>query len=103
MVIVRGGTGEQRALTGPDGRFEIASAEGATLVVRAGGFAERPVPIEAGEMTVVLEPATLFESVTVTSSRTEQRLGDVPDSVSVIDKETIRRSPAVVARGAICH
>ena len=40
---------------------------------------------------------TLFESVTVTPTRTEKRLGDVPASVNVIDKETIRQSPAVVA------
>src|SRR5207244_3126345 len=37
------------------------------------------------------------ENVTVTASRTEQRLGDVPESVSVLRSEEIRQSPAVVA------
>lgn len=98
-VVVRGPSGlEQQAVTGPDGRFAIVRALGgqATLVVRAVGFAEKSQPIGAGEIDIVLVPANVFESVTVTPTRTEQRLGDVPASVSVIDKETIRRSPAVV-------
>jgi outer membrane receptor protein involved in Fe transport len=100
-VILESGTGvEQHAVTGPDGRFEIARGVpgGSTLIVRAGGFAENRRSVTGnGEIEIVLQPATLFESVTVTPSRTEQRLGDIPASVSVIDKETIRRSPAVVA------
>lgn len=100
-VIVRTPAGiEQQTFTGPDGRFTIprvASGQ-ATLVIRAGGFAEREQPIpEGGEIEVVLVPARITETVTVTPTRTEQRLGDVPASVSIIDKETIRRSPAVVA------
>jgi outer membrane receptor protein involved in Fe transport len=35
--------------------------------------------------------------VTVTASRTEQRLGDIPASISVMHAEEIRMSPAVVA------
>lgn len=99
-VIVRGAAGvEQQTVTGPDGRFSLTSPSGqATLVVRAGGFAEKAQPVSgASEIEVVLTPATLFESVTVTPTRTEQRLGEVPASVSVVDKETIRQSPAVVA------
>jgi outer membrane receptor protein involved in Fe transport len=90
---------EQQTVTGPDGRFTIIRAlpPDAVLVVRAGGFAETVQPVSgATEIEVVLMPAALFESVTVTPTRTEQRLGDVPASVSVVDKETIRRSPAVV-------
>ena len=48
-------------------------------------------------MQVTLQPATLSETVTVTASRVEQRLRDVPASVSVMTQEDIRRSPAVVA------
>jgi outer membrane receptor protein involved in Fe transport len=98
-VLVRGPSGlEQQAVTGPDGRFAIVRALGgqATLVVRAVGFAETSHAVTGGEAEIVLSPASVFESVTVTPTRTEQRLGDVPASVSVIDKETIRRSPAVV-------
>jgi iron complex outermembrane recepter protein len=90
---------EQRAVTGSDGRFSLQRGvdTGARLVVRAVGFAPREQEITPGEMEVVLQLAPHLESVTVTPTRTEQRLGDVPASVNVIDKETIRRSPAVVA------
>lgn len=98
IVQVRGPLGlEQQAVTGPDGRFTMTRASGtdATLVVRAGGFAPRSQPVAASN-EIVLVPANVFESVTVTPNRTEQRLGDVPASVNVIDKQTIRQSPAVV-------
>jgi outer membrane receptor protein involved in Fe transport len=103
-VIVRSAAGgEQRTTTGPDGRFALeASMSGdLTLVVRAIGFAEKSRPIQdadrSTELSIVLAPATLLEEVTVTASRTEQRLGDVPASVSVLRSEEIRQSPAVVA------
>lgn len=97
-VIARGPSGsDQQTVTGPDGRFSFASVpSGATIVVRASGFAEKSQPA-ASSLDVELSPAGLFESVSVTPTRTEQRLGDVPANVSVIDKEQIRQSPAVVA------
>ena len=97
-VIARSSSGsDQQTVTGPDGRFSFASVPaGATIVVRASGFAEKSQPA-ATSLEVELAPATLFESVSVTPTRTEQRLADVPANVSVIDKEQIRRSPAVVS------
>jgi outer membrane receptor protein involved in Fe transport len=98
-VLVRGASGlEQQTVTGPEGRFAIVRALGgqATLVVRAGGFAEKTQAITVGDIEVVLAPANVFESVTVTPTRTEQRLGDVAASVNVIDRATIRQSPATV-------
>jgi len=97
-VIARGTSGsDQQTITGPDGKFSFASVPaGATIVVRASGFAEKSQPASAS-LDVELAPATLFESVSVTPTRTEQRLADVPASVSVIDRERIRQSPAVVA------
>ena len=97
-IIVRGGNGvERQTVTGPDGRFSVdGPAAGGTIVVRAVGFAERSVPASGGDVEVILQVARVFESITVTPTRTEQRLGDVPASVSIVDKETIRRSPAVV-------
>src|SRR5688572_10422327 len=99
-VAARSAAGvEQQTVTGPDGRFTIVRAlpADAVLVVRAGGFAEKVHPLSgATEVEVVLMPAALFESVTVTPTRTEQRLGDVPASVSVVTRETIQASPAVV-------
>ncbi len=97
-VILRGADGVQQTVTGPDGRFSIPSTSlQGTLIVRAGGFAENSQPLTGStEIEIVLAPASLFESVTVTPTRTEQRLGDIPASVTVIDREIIRQSPATV-------
>jgi outer membrane receptor protein involved in Fe transport len=98
-VLVRTATGvERQIVTGPEGRFMLEAAGPGTLIVRAGGFAESQQPVSGGgDIEIVLKAPTLFESVTVTPTRTEQRLGDVPASVSVVDQDFIRQSPAVVA------
>jgi outer membrane receptor protein involved in Fe transport len=98
-VLVRSGSGSDRqTVTGPDGRFTLPTpSDQGTLLVRAGGFAEFTEPLSSAEVEIVLKPAGLFESVTVTPTRTEQRLGDVAASVRVVDRETIRQSPATVA------
>jgi outer membrane receptor protein involved in Fe transport len=100
-IIVQTSSGsEQQTVTGPDGRFSVEKAPDgpATLIVRAGGFAEKRQPLTgAGALEIVLTPAAILESVTVTPSRTEQRLGDVPASIAVLDAEQIKQSPAVVA------
>ena len=100
-VIVRPASGaEQRVTTGPDGRFSIEAdiAGELTVIVRAGGFAEATerVTDASRALDIVLAPAALLETVTVTPTRSEQRLGDVPASVSVLRREEIRMSPAVV-------
>ncbi len=90
---------DEQTVTGPDGRFAFDEVTGAdTVTVRAGGFGvvERPVS-GASDMEIVLEPATLLETVTVTPLRGAERLGSTPASVSLIDREQIQRSPAVVA------
>jgi len=90
----------RQTVTGPQGQFtvETPADPGATLVVRAGGFAEATVPITGtGNVEVVLKPASVLDSVTVTPDRTEQRLADVAASVSVVDRQTIQQSPAVVS------
>lgn len=100
-VVVRGVSGpEQRTLTGPDGRFSIASPPDGqvTITVRSVGFAVyRQTVASPGEVSIELAPAAVMESVTVTPTRTAQRLGDTPASVSVLTSEQIRQSPAVVA------
>ena len=101
-VIVRSASGEeQRATTGPDGRFTVDTPEtgDVTVVVRAGGFAEKTQKASAsgGVIDVTVETPTLLETVTVTPTRTEQRLGDVPASVSVVTNEAIQASPALLA------
>ena len=101
-VIVRAASSpEQRVLTGPDGRFrvETAATGDVTVIVRAGGFAEKTERVTdlSRSLDIVLAPAGLLEQVTVTASRTEQRLGDIPASVNVLHRDEIRMSPAVVA------
>jgi outer membrane receptor protein involved in Fe transport len=101
-VIVRPASGpERQTFTGADGRFTIETSETGevTIVVRAGGFAEKTQKASAsnGAIEIIVEPATLLETVTVTPTRTEQRLGDVPASVSVLTSEAIDASPALLA------
>ena len=99
-VAVRTQSGsEQQTITGADGRFVIAvvPAGAAMLVVRAAGFAEIQQPLSSGEIEVVLAPASVFETVVVSATRTERRLGNVPASVNVVTAEAIKASPAVVA------
>jgi outer membrane receptor protein involved in Fe transport len=92
---------DQRVTTGPDGRFsvDVAEARDVIVIVRAGGFAEKQerVTDAARPLQIVLAPAPLLEQVTVTASRTEQRLGDIPASINVLHADEIRMSPAVVA------
>ena len=100
-VIIRLASGpEIRTVTGPDGRFTVdAPAGDATLIVRAGGFAEKAQKVSAssGVMDITVVPASLLEMVTVTPTRTEQRLGDVPASQSVVTREALQASPALLA------
>ena len=100
-VIVLGTNGqEQQTVTGPDGRFTVSDVSGGslTMIVRAGGFAEWSEPVTpSNEVNVLLTIAGLFETVTVTPTRSEKRLGEVPVSANIVEKETIRQSPAVVA------
>jgi outer membrane cobalamin receptor len=100
-VIVRAAGSEQRVTTGPDGRFsvDLTATGDVTVTVLAGGFAESKTTVTdlSRPMDIVLAPAALLETVTVTPTRTEQRTGDVAASVNVLDSEQIRESPAVVA------
>jgi outer membrane receptor protein involved in Fe transport len=102
-VIVRSGGREQQSVSGPDGRFALNIEAGADLlvVVRAPGFGEVRQNVRGGTSSVsvdfVLSPERVTEAVTVTATRGERRTGDVPASVSVLGREDIRQSPAVVA------
>src|SRR5437867_12151131 len=99
-VVVRAESGDQQTVTGPDGRFSLDKlpSGAATLIVRAGGFAVNEQPlVGTGNLEVVLSPARVHETVTVTPTRSEQRVGDIPASVSVLTSDDIKASPAVVA------
>ena len=93
------GGDRQTVISGPDGRFNFpaAPAEATVLIVRAGGFAEARQTISGGDITVTLQPPSILETVVVSPSRTEQRLGDTPASINVVTSEQINDSPAVIA------
>ena len=102
-ITVRNGSKDEQTVTGPDGRFTLQAptTSEVVLVVRAAGFAELRHTIAAGtsptNIDIVLSPASVQEAVTVTATRGERRTGDVPASVSVLDREDIKQSPALVA------
>ncbi len=102
LVVVKTSSGtDGQMVTGPDGRFAIeTSASGElTLVVRAGGFAERTERLTGAdrEIDIVLGVAPLLETVTVTATRSEQPIANVAASVNIVESEQIKQSPAVVA------
>jgi outer membrane receptor protein involved in Fe transport len=45
----------------------------------------------------VVNPAAILETVTVTPTRSEQRVGDVPASVNIVTNAEIQESPALMA------
>src|SRR3954471_2349404 len=92
---------EHHTTTDSAGRFSLAPpAPGeVTLIVRAPGFAEWRMPAlatSAAAVDVQLEPAGIQEQVTVTPTRSQQQLGTIPASVSVLNQEEIQRRPAIV-------
>lgn len=86
-----------------EGRFEVTTPTAAELdvIVRATGFAELRRKLAAsdarGDLRLALEPAAVTEAVTVTPTRSEQRIADVAASVNVLDRSDIRQTSAVVA------
>src|SRR5262249_35399404 len=60
------GAEQQVAVTNADGRFsiEVAAPDNATLIVHLDGFADKRVPVStSGDMEIVLQPASIFETV----------------------------------------
>src|SRR4029453_13194899 len=93
--------GERQTTSDASGKFSVAPPAGGkvTLIVRSAGFAEWRLALSestTGSVEVVLTPATLRDRVTVTPTRSEQQLGTIPASVSVISLEDIQRRPATV-------
>ncbi|HZT76328.1 MAG TPA: TonB-dependent receptor, partial [Vicinamibacterales bacterium] len=103
-VIARPVSGgpEHQTTTGPDGRFTVEVPDGdVTLVVRAGGFAEKTERIGSSDRTrdldITVTPAAILETVTVTPTRSAQKVADIPASVNVVTGEEMKQSPAIIA------
>jgi len=70
-------TGAGVVVTGDDGQFEIAAAgDAVSVTATAEGFAPSTVEATPGtaDLVVVLHPAPVFDTVTVTASRGDERL-----------------------------
>jgi len=85
-------------------RFTMAGLTPGVYTVRvsASGFQVQDVSVDVTTQTsqtieVRLRPAGYTEQLIVTATRSEQRIADVPASVSVVTNEQISQSPAVVA------
>ena len=63
---------------------------------RSAPDSRRPTTRRAASTSCWRRPS-VSETVTVTATRSEQRTGDLPASVSVLSRQEIRQSPAVVA------
>jgi outer membrane receptor protein involved in Fe transport len=94
----------RRAATSANERFTIDGlAPGVyTLRVSATGFQFQEISVDltteiSHAVEVRLRPGGITEQLTVTATRSEQRIADVPASVNVVSSEQIEQSPAVVA------
>jgi outer membrane receptor protein involved in Fe transport len=103
-IVVRTSSGaEERTTSGADGHFSarVTGTGDLLLIVKADGFGEHRQKmsdaLSAENVEIVLAPATLSETVTVTAARTEQLTRNVAASVNLVEREEITRSPAVVA------
>ena len=96
------------ATTGPDGRYSVPVAPGSYTVAAAfPGFrgAAQTVDVTSGEPKQVdftLE-TTLMEEITVTASKREQTLLDVPFSVAAVPEETLRKRGVVDIEGVAAN
>src|SRR5918993_2503223 len=94
----------RRAATSANERFTIDGLTPGiyTLRVSAAGFQTQDLSVDLTTQTshtveVRLRPGGITEQLTVTATRSEQRIADVPASVNVVSSEQIEQSPAVGA------
>jgi outer membrane receptor protein involved in Fe transport len=93
-----------RRATSASERFTLGGLAPGVYTVRvsASGFQQQEVSVDLRTQTaataeVRLKPAGITEQLVVTATRSEQRIADVPASVSIMGSEEIQQSPAVVA------
>jgi len=91
-----------------DGRYRLPNLPAGTYRLRAElqgfGRGERPVAVRAGATTrlrLVLPFLPFSETVTVTATRGERKLGDSPADLTVLTREDLRRWPAAAVDDAL--
>jgi len=99
---------EQRRFSDAQGEFSfLAIPPGGFLIrIKSEGFAahEESLEIRPGDslqLTFTMEILPLFEQITVTATRTERKLADVPVHVSVLTEDDLKRSPALTLDDAL--
>jgi outer membrane receptor for ferrienterochelin and colicins len=98
--------GGETTTSADDGTFCFTSAHPETrqLMAIVTGFRRQWLPVDmaaAKEVTVVLQPAGTDEVITVTATRTEKRLEDVPIRTEVILPKTIELSASRTLADAV--
>ena len=98
QITSSGGATAASATSGPDGRFTVetpAARSEAAVRITAPGFAAQTVrlPEDGGALRVILQPAPLAESVTVTGSRGAEGLNS-PASTSIVTAAELLNSAA---------
>jgi outer membrane receptor protein involved in Fe transport len=89
-----------RTTTDASGKFSIGlrnTQNSFKLLVKADGFASfsRILPNNFNEnLTIVLEPQTLRDEVTISITRTESRLSETPASIVVLTRDTLDTTAA---------
>lgn len=102
VIVITHAAAAPDVRTGADGTFSIPTTgtDPVTLRVEADGFLPWQRTLAASEtraLRIILTPAGVLETITVTPTRSDLRLGDVPSSMSVLGREELRQSPAVLA------
>ena len=99
---------EWRRHSDAEGRFAFWELSPGRFLIRikSEGFAayEESLEIRSGDsiqLTVDLRILPMFEQVTVTATRTEQKLADVPAHVSVLTESDLKRSAALTVDDAL--
>ncbi len=99
---------EQLRFSDAQGEFSfLAIPPGDFLIrIKSEGFAahEESLEIKPGDslqLNFTMEILPLFERIAVTATRTEQKLADVPEHVSVLTEDDLKRSPALTLDDAL--
>jgi outer membrane receptor protein involved in Fe transport len=102
-IVQRQGSTSKTALSGTE-RFRLDNLAPAVydVHIEAEGFEPQDLTADLrnevlATLEVRLQPARLNQQIVVAATRTEQRLGDVPASVSVLRREEIQNRPAAMA------
>lgn len=87
--------GTARTRTSAQGRFTLAAGAGTTLVVSAPGYAATTVTTRGAQpLRIVLHPAPMTESVTVTATARNQAVAAVPSQTVVMGRARLQAAAA---------